>query len=216
MTQRFRIALALLAAAIAAPCASLQEPQGKKGPDPAPKQDFRGPNREFYKGRSTLAKRGFGVLLQATAKAAAKPNAPDEITIQWTLDYTGPRPPLIILEPTLERETEGQTAALFYAEGPDQKVYTYQVDSPSPVILTGVPDKWFLTVDKGKAATGRISIPAVKVRIGFQATWPEIFGETPPVLHVQLWHKPRFRGGDMDAWTGELFSPVLGLAVNKW
>jgi hypothetical protein len=185
-------------------------PNASAGPDQAKK------NKEFYEGRSTQSKRTCGVLLKGEVSVAAKPGAGDEIQIEWILDYTGPRPPLIILEPSLEKKTSGQTTAIFYAEGKDQKIYEFRLESPAPMILGG-GDGSFLTVEKGKTATGKLKVSANLLLGDYKTHWPKAFAAgTPAVLHVQLLHKPYLRGNDLDAWTGELYTAVLKVPLKKW
>jgi hypothetical protein len=184
---------------------------------PAPPFDI----DKFVKGRSELARRVNGVLLQATV-TVAKQGFGEEVNIKWTLDYDGPRPPLIILRPTLKDMTSEQTAAVFYAVGKDRNLYEYAMKSPhldgfvptGSQLLKGA----FLTLEKGKTATGVLPVPAGKIGGYYRDHWPKQFDDKPPLLYLQLRHKPYDRGllDNLDAWTGELLAPVVKVPLTKW
>jgi hypothetical protein len=208
--MRILVYLSLVVALLALGVLPLCPAQEKPGRDP------KAENQEFYKVRSALAGRRAGAMLQATVAIADGPDRAEEIQLNWTLDYTGPRPPLIILRPSLEDGTAGQTRVILYAEGKDGRVYEGQLESPTPPLVQGTPKEWFLTIPPGKTATGELKISARRVADCFQQPWPKQFDDTPPILHVQLIHKPHHRGGDLDAWTGELYTPVLKVPLKKW
>lgn len=181
---------------------------------------------DFYKGRSNLSTRVNGVKLDADASIGKSdpegltPNV-DEVQVKWTLDYTGPRPPLTILWPSM-LWTDGQTLLVFYAEDINAKVYEYEVAStPSqyPVGL-GYPAKSFLTIEKGKSASRTLTYPLADVLSHFKGRKDNPFGDKPPTrFSVQVTHKPKARGmtqdGHLDAWTGEVLSPVCPLKLPK-
>lgn len=185
---------------------------GQEAPDQAKK------NEDFYKGRSALGRRANGVRLQVATVAPAGDKG-DEIRLDWTLDYEGPRPPLIILEPSLERDTGGQTVVVFYAESKDRRPHGYDMASP-PNVGRGAfsPKNFFIAVEKGKQGSGAITVPIAKLREYYTKHWPAQFGDVVPVLWVQLRHKPFDRGSgfDLDAWTGEVYSPVVKVPLPKW
>lgn len=188
-----------------APCA------GEEAQDQAKK------NEDFYKGRSTLGGQVNGVRMQVAASVEADFKG-DQIRLGWTLDYEGPRPPLAILEPSLERHTSGQTAAIFYAESKDGRPHEYELASPPNGAFGVLPKNFFLTVEKGKNGSGTISVPVEKLRGFYTQHWREQFGADAPVLHIQLRHKPFDRGAGfaLDAWTGEVYSRVVKVPLKKW
>lgn len=175
-------------------------------------------NQLLYKGRSSMAKRFAGARLRAKASVVPKQGKPDEIIIDWTLDYNGPRPPLIILKPSLEVKSRGQTEVIFYAEGKNGYPYEFHHKSPAPLytIQNRTIDD-YLIIDKGKTAAGKIRVSMEWVRFFFQLyLHPSQYGKEPPVIHVQLRHKPYERMDVLDAWTGELYSKVHKVNVKKW
>jgi hypothetical protein len=174
----------------------------------------------FLPGRSQMAKRKNGVLLQATAKIVAGKEG-DEIRLDWTLDYNGPRQPLTILIPTLF-DTFGQTTVVFYAEDKDEtSLYEYARPSdswPVPWAPFVQNKELFIKVEKGKKGTGTIVVPVSKVASYYKEGWGQQFKDPPKELYVQLVHAPFDRGegfGGLDAWTGEVYSPLLKLSLEK-
>ncbi|MCI0458422.1 MAG: hypothetical protein L0Z62_15770 [Gemmataceae bacterium] len=176
-------------------------------------------NEDFYKGRSTLCKHVNGARLQLKVTTVPKEDDADEIRLHWTLDYDGLRPPLTILRPSLGA-WDGQTVLIWYAEGKDQRPYEYQVVSKILGAQGFVrPEKWqFVTVEKGKSVTETITYSAGRLFHYYTGTWPKQFGEAPPTVHIQLWHKPYERAPDLnlDPWTGELHSTVVKVPLKKW
>lgn len=177
----------------------------------------------FYEIRSARGKRFAGARLRAMISAVPKPKTADEIRIDWTLDYNGPRPPLIVLKPSLETpgmSSVDKTVVLFYAEGKDGRIYQLELKTPAPFVgglVGGVGKDTFLKIAKGKTATGTIRISARKVSAYYQNYWPKQFDfNTPPILRVQLLHQPYHRFGPMDAWTGRLFTKMHKVELKKW
>ena len=180
----------------------------------APKQD------PFYEIRSSLHRRTNGVRLVAAASVSGTDAG--TIEIKWSLDYEGPRPPLVILAPGLENATNGQTQVLVYAQvkgGKRADAHEMTLGSPVQLDIFWVPKDWFLTVEKGKTATGAIPIRVSDIRKFFVKNWPERFKEDPPPeVRIQMVHKPTERGQEyaLDAWTGELYSAVVPIELRKW
>jgi hypothetical protein len=142
----------------------------------------------------------------------------------WTLDYTGPRSPLIILEPSLIRRTSFQTHVECYAF-PKGKTEgrAVKIGSPlAPHFLGGVsllqpgnehlaPD-WFRWIEKDKPATGTTTLQVSKVREGLQGKYPNEFDpKSPPDLYLTFKHDPSERGElySLDAWTGTVRGRML-------
>ncbi len=132
-----------------------------------------------------------GVLLQASVRIQPRQDA-DKIVLDWTLDYEGPRSPLIILEPSLEFTTRGQTVLMFLAKGKNGIVHAFDVASPNPDPFRspamGSPSwakkEWFVTIDKKKALTRSLDVSARKVRDHFTVYYPDQYEASAPELHV--------------------------------
>lgn len=166
-----------------------------------------------------------GVKLDAEAKVDHKPKG-DVIVVAWTISYDGPRPPLIIVEPTLEERTNGTTRVRLYAVPEGKKVgwgcelmSPFREPQPNPPMgLFGftdlvVPKELFLEVRADKPAKGQISIPATELRKSLAARKADKFfdPEKPPRLFLEVLHEPSDRGENfaLDAWTGKLLSGVV-------
>jgi hypothetical protein len=139
-----------------------------------------------------------GIVLQGKVTVEA-----EEVKLHWTLDYKGPRSPLIILAPSIELLTFAQTVVYCYAEGRDGMVYEVRLYSPgdaSPRV--GAEKEWFLTSKDGKPLTGTITFPVATLAREYQKRWPEQFAKAPPPLRLRLEHKPTDRGErfSLDAW----------------
>src|SRR5262249_6714070 len=152
-------------------------------------------NQAFYKLRSEQSRRFCGVLLKATVRVVPKFGGGGEILIDWGVEYTRARPPPLILGPSPEAQNGGKAASIHFAEGKDQRIYEFDLESPTPQIVSGLFGR-YLTVEKGKTVTGKLTVSARKLANHFAGRWPNQFGEKPPVVHVQLWHKPYQRGND--------------------
>ena len=171
-------------------------------------------DRKFFDGQDVLAVRGWGTLLEATAGLEVSREG-KSVVIKWSLDYDGPRPPLIILKPSLIG-TGGQTRAIVFAYGADG--VRRRLDKfLSGGGMMGPPEHFFVRIDKGKKATGKLEIQLSVIKSGLQKKWPEVFQNCPSVLYLQLEHSPTDRGkNSQDAWTGNLWSKVLELKVDNW
>ena len=171
----------------------------------------------LYKARSSLSRRLNGAKLVATA-AVSGADA-DKIEIRWSLDYEGPRPPLVILTPSLSLATDGQTEVIVYAQPKGGKPHEMRLRAPIQPDKFWVPKDWFLTVEKGKTAQGLIEVRVAEVKEFFVKNWPERFKEgPPPQVRIQLAHNPTERGQahGLDAWTGELCSAVVLIELKTW
>lgn len=168
----------------------------------------------FFKTRSGLARRENGVLLAAEVVVEGR-----RAELRWTLEYDGPRPPLIILDPALDNPTEGQTEVLVYAVGKDDYLCekSYKSVVPVPGVRT-IPD--FLTIPRGERKAGAILLHLADLRAHFYGNWPTRFGGPPPPMFVQLRHSPKWRDyglRSLDAWTGELYTKVVSFPkLSEW
>jgi hypothetical protein len=167
-----------------------------------------------FEALNEMAKRTNGVLLKTTAELA-KDKEGDKIKVSWTLDYDGPRPPLIILTPY---EGASQTCVFIYADGQDGSRYEFLMRA-APIAGVFAPGKEaFSTMEKGKALKGEYVIPLAKIRTFYQKNWPKQFGEKPPKLFLRMNHQTSERGTQhkLDAWTGDLNSKVMEVSPAEW
>jgi hypothetical protein len=174
---------------------------------------------EYFKDHPIYSGRKNGVRLEAIASVAGQRDTP-EIRVKWTLDYTGPRHPLIILEPSLSHPSLGQTSVVCGAVGRDKRVYLCTVSGReySEPGLNAPGRNRFLTLPKGETGTGTVDFPAAVIRDYYRKHWPEQFGDTPPELRVKLahWVTERGEGFGLDAWTGQVNTGFLRVDLPKW
>lgn len=183
----------------------------------------------WLKRQAELCKRVGGVLLTSTARLDG-----ENLRIDWTLDYDGPRPPLIMLKPMYPENSFGATYVRIII--PDSKRTLPTGMTPVSVLLNQYgsrrPNKSDvraardadITVKKGESATGTIAVPltAVKGKLVEKKTLldPE---QLPLEVYVGLVHGPQLRGGEfgLDAWTysgnGDgLYSRPQRVVIKKW
>jgi hypothetical protein len=133
------------------------------------------------------------------------------LTVDWSIDYTGPRPPLAILTPTFDWPTCGQTKLYFVRKDDAGKARPFWLatethDGPGP------PDGPPFSVSRGgKPVSGVFTVP---IRLVRKAGGRDVDAKGP--LHLQVLHQPTDRGfrggkGDLDAWTGGLWSNPLDI-----
>ena len=106
-----------------------------------------------------------------------------------------------------------------FAEGNEGKVW--EVNVQSPVLFGKYPslEDWFVSIPGGKEGKGEIVVPVDRVTKLLLKSYPEVFGQdSPPMFTLQVIHKPHDRGEyyNYDAWTGELFSPLMALELSTW
>jgi hypothetical protein len=182
---------------------------------------------QVFRERDKLHKRQTGALLTITARWETDPGLEPAVRIYWQIDYDGPRRPFTILKPLAGYSYRDRSVVHFWFPG----------GAPAGFIMgTGAiagkqPHKqkdWFAVSADGKPVTGRVGWGGsyLKGRMG-QEPAP---GDPP--MWVQLEHAPIDRGDGyewpwdpatgrvtrgpawtVDAWTGELWSPVVRVAV---
>jgi hypothetical protein len=149
----------------------------------------------------------------------------DRILIRWTLSYNGPRWPLIILAPTLTRETDAQTVVLVFATGKSGTTYGYEIKSPpsspfNPLLIPPTERDWFARVERdGSGSTDTLEVAVADVKKYFTGLLPQEFDPAkPPPLYVQMYHSPQDRGTHLglDAWTGGLWSTTVPVSLEGW
>ncbi|MCI0699597.1 MAG: hypothetical protein L0241_00730 [Planctomycetia bacterium] len=165
-----------------------------------------------------------GVEMDVTVETIHKNNKATDFEFTWTLTYTGPRSPLIILEPSLTHPSMGQTYVRFFAFPKDAKqgraaahisptYWDLQKPGEFPPKLEDLRKQWkFVTIEKGKSATGTTTFPVETLKKRLLTEYPKEFvADTPPELWVKFFHRPSDRAEfkSLDAWTGELWTPIL-------
>lgn len=175
-----------------------------------------------------FATRVNGVKLDATveviraedsAKKDRRKNASVEhkIAFHWTLDYDGPRQPLIILTPSLELPTSRQTWINFHALGSDSKSVILPFFSLLPRHPVRIDPAFFTTIPQGKKATGTIEVSGSSLLEALHSERATKVVPFPPrAILARLRHEPFDRGRDhnLDAWTGFLQTKFLRIPLN--
>jgi hypothetical protein len=123
-----------------------------------------------------------------------------------------------MLQPSLENLIGYQTVILCYLEDSDNRIHEIDiVGHILPTIYPPAPKEWFITVDKGQFGKGTITVELAVIRLRFAN---QCKGNVGPLskLRIQIQHQPYERGFDLDAWTGQLWSPVIlvRLPDNWW
>lgn len=155
----FLMAAALVVTGLAASTAvQVNPPAGKQKVDPKKtledsKVSLALLEQEAAKGVWTAKKNG----VELAIKAKGVPNKEfTDIEVAWTLTYTGPRHPLIIVQPTLTLTT-GATMIAFYA-APKGKDYALPFGVISPMEFPG-PNGYITDAYGGKKALPEMSNP---------------------------------------------------------
>lgn len=189
---------------------------------------------EASEGTTSVKKNG--VKLAIKVKTVSKKDTTD-IEVGWTLSYSGPRSPLIIVKPTFLLPT-GQTKVTFFAFAKGKEYgFPFTMMSPQEVLLPSgrflltpyLEEKvlpihpelsaykpmlrtkdWFISIPKGKSVQGKLVISGKEFKKHLMRLYPgEFDSKTPPRLFLELTHDAKDRGEDygLDAWTGELVLP---------
>ena len=163
-------------------------------PPTAPKDEFEKVLGELRES----ARRVNGAELTITAESKNDAtNIGDVIHIKWSLDYTGPRPPLVIQKPMYPEHSFYATRIRVIAPGKSRLVPTVHLDCKEPLgeYYRPPPAEIFVTIDKGNTASGQITVASGTVKQELLAQWPKEMGDTAPrVLYIQLLHFPIERG----------------------
>lgn len=163
------------------------------------------------------ANRENGVQLKATVEVR-ETNGEAEILLHWAIDYDGPRPPLVILKPTLEPALSAQCAVIFYPFWADGKDYPVPSHWPTPDKSAQIGKEHFLTLRAGEVGRGTLRVMASRLREELRKRWPDqLVKSAPPWLYVRLHHDPTVRGErhDLDAWTGSLQTELITVPLAK-
>jgi hypothetical protein len=172
-----------------------------------------------------------GVTFSVRAKLAGKSG---QVELHWELKYDGPRSPLVIVKPTLDLPTQGQTRVIFLAAALGRgDAHPYGFFSPTefekpPAAGGTVPQlpkvktskDWFLTIPKGKSTRGSFTFPLKQLKEYYLRLRPDHFDrERAPHLYVQVYYTPFDRAEEfnLDAWTGDLSPhPLLVPGLTRW
>ena len=197
---------------IAALWLSASTPAGQDRGGAKPPADQKPPTAaEFANGYHKNQKRVNGAYLSIQADRVPGAKGED-IAVDWTIDYDGPRMPFIILAPTLTVPVGDQTFLSFYLDD-DKGVGQYVHFAAELACVSPPPNEEHFAKSKGmKPPTGRLTVTVEALlekakKKGRTAFRP---GDT---VHVQLNHRPGSRGDEgglsLDAWTGYLRSNVV-------
>jgi hypothetical protein len=165
-----------------------------------------------------------GLQLKLTKADTAERDGRKLLRVHWSLQYTGKRWPLVILEPSLDRETDGQTDLTLLATGKSGNTYGWTARSPRPLLadafLIHSELDWFVEIQKipGRAE-GVLEIDLGEARGRFLKQLPNEFSaEVTPTLYVWMHHRPRDRAEHLhlDAWTGRLTARPIKVSIDKW
>src|SRR5262245_64785553 len=89
-----------------------------------------------------------GVQLKATKAEVVERDGRKVLRVHWAIEYTGKRWPLVILEPSLDRDTDRQTRLTILALGTSGEGYGWTAYSPRPLLAGHLPTysglAWFL------------------------------------------------------------------------
>ncbi len=151
-----------------------------------------------------------GAQLTIKARFGKDNGFSQEVLIDWSITYNGPRPPFAIFKPTFEYPSNGETRLYVYYSGQNGEGRETFVESPAPDVGFPYSKNHFAISKDGKPVSGEVNIKFGQVE---QDPWrlrrPQAFEKNVKV-YVQLSHAPTQRGGDeLDAWTGHLMSDVV-------
>ena len=169
-----------------------------------------------------------GVIWKVNIKLRQLPSKNELIDFCWSIGYTGPRSPLIILRPSLsERYLTSTTIVELYAFPKYTKQgRVIQFTAPYPpggrdaLIHIHPPRASFLSLRRKQSVTGIDSIPVKELKKELLTRYPEVFSSTvPPTLFAGVQHDTEERGIilALDAWTGQLNSPLMRVPpLSSW
>jgi hypothetical protein len=160
------------------------------------------------------------------------------IELFWTIEYSGPRSPLVIIKPQLDVTGGGQTMALFYAKPPGKdhaRVYgMVSLVEWEPLVPDGgiclpfrqsfpgrkISRDWFLSVPSGKKVSGSIVVAVRPIKDFLMGRYPKEFdAKRTPTFFIDLSYTPFDRAEDLnlDAWTGDLTpGPLVVRGLPEW
>lgn len=185
--------------------------------------------QKVFAERNQLHQRQTGAILTIDAKWVKHPRSAPRIHIDWTIDYDGPRRPFAILTPG---EGNEEVVARFWHLGLDGTATSFTLTWGG--LLAGVQprkQKGMYSVSAGGGpVAGQLQTASDEVIMHKMGREPK---PGDPPLWVQLEYAPTDRGDGsdiifdprtrratgqelawtFDAWTGKLWSPVVGVAI---
>ena len=149
------------------------------------------------------------------------------INVSWVVDYNGPRKTLIMLAPTMTRNTNGQTVLYIFAVGKDGKTYFLTEESPNAGPFSFSPFNcskrdWFASdpvLDGMQGNSEEIVLIPEDIRRAFRKHYPNAFDAfKAPRMYVRMSHRPTDRGEhlSLDAWTGRLTTALAKVDIAEW
>jgi hypothetical protein len=144
-----------------------------------------------------------------------------QVRIAWQMIYKGPRPPFVIVEPSLNGDHD-HTELRVFARGKNGSIHSLHLMAPASkwdlvkAATEGVRPKpvrrsQFLTANKDQPLKGELVVSKQQLLKLFQVEWPDQFHAGSRLLAIELLHMPADRGEqwNLDAWTGWLYSEVV-------
>jgi len=144
-----------------------------------------------------------------------------KVILEWSIKYDGPRPPLVILKPALERSGQpDETQITFFAVGKDGEFYAKTFSNPVSFSMWQPDKKDFINVEKNNTFSDKIVVPLDDIRDGFCLAAPENFNvlDSPSIIYVKMYLKTFARGEDLglDAWTGGYETNLTSFKLTSW
>lgn len=215
---RWAAVLALAAGTVGLSAAPQDRWPGPKPPRPEHPPETAKQLAEKY-GRNQ--KRVNGVKLAIEAKPAVV-KGERVIEVAWTLDYTGPRHPLIVARPDL-RAVTGSTLSVYY-DGDDGFGWGVHFSPlhPGDLLLLSAAD--FARADGAKPITGTLRVSVDKLNVALKADGRKRPLQPGEAVWLRLHHTPLDRGDlyvgkreqdpILDAWTGDLSSNAVSVTLD--
>lgn len=189
--------------------------------------------RDAVKGGASTKRNGVKLAIKAKPVANGKFT---DIQVAWTITYTGPRSPLIIVQPTLELPTAQTTVSIWAF--PQGKNYGLPFVAITPIgwPVPGMPNflrvpgkvtelqspfsgnglsggqmfrkkDFFVRIAKGKIAKGMLIISGQELKEILLKTLPDDFdSKKPPRLFMEVIHDVSYRG---EAWNLDAWTGKL-------
>jgi hypothetical protein len=172
---------------------------------------------EVARNRQQLQKRNNGARLAITA--SEKLWFDDKtFTIDWTIDYNGPRHPFTILAPTLTFAVTDQTQLCIYSSDEYGSCQFAHIDAPFAWGVYKPSEECYATSVNEQPVSGKIQVKILE--IDKELLRIRKYGlERNEKIYFQLREHARSRGDlinkSLDAWTGELWSNPVLVVIRK-
>lgn len=151
-----------------------------------------------------------GAQLTIKARFGKDNGLSQEVLIDWSIAYNGPRPPFTIFKPTFDYPSNGETRLYVYYSGQNGEGRETFVESPVPNVIPNYTKDFFSVSKDGKPVGGEVIVKFGTVEQDpLRLRRPQRIAKGVDV-YVKLSHAPSQRGGaDLDAWTGHLMSNIV-------